>query len=101
MQTQVQADCALQCLGHAAGKGRLKAGVCEYVAQQRGFFADIGSAAKGQGEEACSKGAGSREMLGPREAAGTALARRRAESLTKVAASVLQRPPSSRARTIN
>ena len=64
MQSQVQADRALQCLGHAAGKGRLKAGVlqvCEYVAQQRGFSIDIGSAAKGQGEEACSKGASSRK----------------------------------------
>ena len=39
------------------------------------------------------------EMLGPREEAGTALERRRARSLTKVAASVLQRPPSLRART--
>ena len=39
------------------------------------------------------------EMVGPREEAGAARARRRARSLTKVAASVLQRPPSSRAST--
>ena len=39
------------------------------------------------------------EILGPREEAGAALERRRAKSLTKVAVSALQRPPSSRART--
>eukprot|EP00439_Symbiodinium_sp_Y106_P041772 s2421_g5.t1 len=39
------------------------------------------------------------EMLGPREEAGAARARAPARSLTKVAASELQRPPSSQART--
>ena len=67
MQTQVQADCGLQCLRRAACKGRFKGRLCEDVAQQRWFSIDIGCTAKGQGEETCSKGTGSRkgEQGGP------------------------------------
>ena len=61
MQIQVQADCALQCLSHAACKERFKGRHCEDVAQQRGFSVDIGCTAKGQGEQTCSKGTGGRK----------------------------------------
>ena len=54
MQTQVQADCALQCLRHATCKGRFEGRLCEDVAQQQGFAIDISCTATGQGEEACS-----------------------------------------------
>ena len=41
VQTQGQADCTLHYVGRAACQGRLKGGVCEDVAQQRGFPSDI------------------------------------------------------------
>ena len=56
-----QADCILHYLGQAACQGRLQGGVCKDVAQQRGFAVDISCAAEGQGEKACSEGAGSRK----------------------------------------
>ena len=62
VQTQVQADSALQSLSHAACKGGSSKGrLCEDVAQQRGFSIDSGCTAKEQGEETCSKGTGSRK----------------------------------------
>ena len=94
---RLRATVSRACGWQGAAQGRS----CEYVAPARGFSADIGSAAKGKERRLAAKARAAREMLGPREAAGTALARRLAKSLTKVAASVLQRPPSSRARTIN
>ena len=95
VQPEVQADSALQCLWHAACKGRLKGGywLCRQAAGRGAKAREAAKQSKADQREAKA------EMLGPREDAGTALARRRARSLTKVAASVLQRPPSSRART--
>ncbi|OLP75643.1 hypothetical protein AK812_SmicGene44528, partial [Symbiodinium microadriaticum] len=65
-----RADCGLQCLRRAACKGRFKGRLCEDVAQQRWFSIDIGCTAKGQGEETCRKGTGSRKGEQGRPAGG-------------------------------
>ena len=94
---------------HMAKPKLARGGSSEAVAQQREFSIDIGCTAKGQGEETCSKGTGSRKAEQGRPAGGKGRnagaaggnrgGPRRPRSLTKVAASALQRPPSSRART--
>ena len=79
MQTQVQADRALQCLGHASMS--LSSGDSPSTLERR-LAAKARAAAK---ESKADQREAKAEMPGPREAAGTALARRRAKSLTKVA----------------
>ena len=91
LRATVSMACGLQ--GAAQGRSLRGYWLCRQAAGRGAKAREAAKQSKADQREAKA------EMLGPREDAGTALARRRARSLTKVAASVLQRPPSSRART--